>query len=370
MNQTEQHQGDVLVVDDDPCCNELLCGVLREMGFTVHRTDSGVEAYQMICQGDVRIVISDWHMPEMSGIELCQKVRDRPFGDYVYFILLTSLIGREFLLQGLQAGADDFLTKPIDPYELHVRLRVAERVVALEKRALIVFSLAKLAESRDPETGVHLERMREYSRVLAHEMAENPEFKDQIDADFIRAIYLTSPLHDIGKVGIPDSILLKPGRLTPDEFEIMKQHAIIGCNTLDAAYTACPSAEYLRLARDIAVSHHEKYDGSGYPYGLQGSDIPLCGRIVALADVYDALTTKRVYKEAYSHEVAREIILKGRGAHFDPGVVDAFLAQEVLFQRIKCGFDEVPNQAVGPALASVNLSAISMQSVWAASPVQ
>jgi putative two-component system response regulator len=312
----------------------------------------------MICQGDVRIVISDWQMPGMNGIELCQKVRRRVLGDYVYFILLTSLSRREFLVKGLQAGADDFLTKPIDPDELHVRLRVAERVAALGNRELIVFSLAKLAESRDPETGVHLERMREYSRILTQRLATHSPYSQLIDADFIRAIYLTSPLHDIGKVGIPDQILLKPGKLTAEEFEIMKQHAIIGCKTLDAAYAACPSAEYLRLARDIACSHHEKFDGSGYPHGLVGEDIPLGARIVALADVYDALTTKRVYKEAYSHAVARKIIVDSRGSHFDPAVVDAFVELEADFLRIKHQLDDTPatppplvlNSIVPPAM--------------------
>lgn len=337
----------VLVVDDDPCCRELMCGVLSEMGIAAQHTDCGQAAYEMICHGDVRIVISDWQMPGMNGIELCQKVRGRVLGDYVYFILLTSLSGREFLVKGLQAGADDFLTKPIDPDELHMRLRVAERVAALGNRELIVFSLAKLAESRDPETGVHLERMREYSRILTQQLALHSPYDQLIDADFIRAIYLTSPLHDIGKVGIPDQILLKPGKLTAEEFEIMKQHAIIGCKTLDAAYAACPSAEYLRLARDIACSHHEKYDGSGYPHGLIGDAIPLAARIVALADVYDALTTKRVYKEAYSHAVARKIIIGGSGKHFDPAVVSAFVELEDEFLKIKYQLDDDP---IGPPM--------------------
>ena len=343
MHQQNDQRATVLVVDDDICCSELLCGVLREMGVHTISAQSGAEAYELICQGECRIVISDWQMPEMTGIELCEKVRRRQLGDYVYFMLLTSLHGRTNLVRGLQAGADDFITKPFDPYELHVRLRVAERIVSLENRGLIVFSLAKLAESRDPETGAHLERMREYSRVLAQYLATQPKYEHIIDADFIRAIYLTSPLHDIGKVGIPDNILLKPGRLTSEEFEIMKQHTTIGCNTLDAAYAACPSAEYLRLARDIANSHHEKYDGSGYPNGLKGTEIPLCGRIVALADVYDALTTKRVYKDAFSHEAAKKIIIEGLGSHFDPDVVDAFLHKEDRFIQIKnCLDGEVP----------------------------
>ena len=155
-----------------------------------------------------------------------------------------------------------------------------------------------------------------------------------MDGDYIQLLYMTSPLHDIGKVGIPDSILLKPGPLTTEEFEIMKQHTIIGSKTLDAAAAAHPEAKFLCMARDIARSHHERFDGSGYPDGLAGEDIPLCGRIVALADVYDALTTKRVYKPAFSHENAREIILDGMGSHFDPDIVRAFLQNEDRFVEI------------------------------------
>ena len=151
---------------------------------------------------------------------------------------------------------------------------------------------------------------------------------------------MTSPLHDIGKVGVPDSVLLKPGPLTPDEFEVMKQHTIIGSMTLDAACQTYPDARFLAMARDIARSHHERYDGDGYPDGLAGESIPLCGRIVALADVYDALTTKRIYKPAFSHERAREIIVAGRGSHFDPAIVDAFIENEDRFVAIRDEFAE------------------------------
>ncbi len=339
MTDQENCKARILVVDDDVVCCELLAAALRAMGNCVDIAQSGQEAFEHICRGDVRIVISDWQMPGMSGPELCRKIRQRQLGEYVYFILLTSLNRGDNLVRGLEAGADDFLCKPFDPGELQVRLSVAQRIVSLENRNLIVFSLAKLAESRDPETGAHLERMREYSRLLAEHLAKNKAYANEIDADFIRTIFLTSPLHDIGKVGIPDHILLKPGKLTPEEFEIMKQHTTIGCKTLDAAFSACPSAAYLRFARDIAGSHHEKFDGSGYPNGLSGTDIPLCGRIVALADVYDALTTKRVYKNAFSHETARRIIIDGSGQHFDPVIVQAFLEEQNAFQQIKRRLD-------------------------------
>jgi putative two-component system response regulator len=212
---------------------------------------------------------------------------------------------------------------------------VAERILALESRDVVIFSLAKLAEARDTDTGAHLERIREYCLVLAKHLAQLNKYQNLLDGDYIQLLYLTSPLHDIGKVGIPDSILLKPGQLTPEEFEIMKQHVLIGGKTLDAAVRAHPRAKYLQVARDIAFSHHEKFDGTGYPFQLRGVDIPLCGRIVALSDVYDALTTRRVYKPAYSHDVAKSIILDGRGKHFDPDVVDAFEANETQFLAIK-----------------------------------
>jgi putative two-component system response regulator len=253
---------------------------------------------------------------------------------YVYVILLTCLTGRNNLIQALDAGADDFIPKPFNPEELCVRLHTAQRIVALESRDLVIFAMARLAESRDPETGAHLERIREYARILAHELSRQPRFRDYLDGDYLRSIYLTSPLHDIGKVGIPDHVLLKPGRLNPEEFEIMKQHTEIGARTLEAALQAYPSAEFLRLARDIAWSHHERFDGTGYPRQLSGDDIPLGARIVAVADVYDALTTRRVYKPAYSHQEARSIIVAERGAAFDPDIVDAFLSREYDFLEV------------------------------------
>jgi putative two-component system response regulator len=173
-----------------------------------------------------------------------------------------------------------------------------------------------------------------------------------IDADYIRALYQTSPLHDIGKVGIPDHVLLKPGKLTDEEMEIMKVHAVVGAETLEAALQAHPQAEFLRFARDIAWSHHERYDGKGYPRGLVGDDIPLCGRITTVADVYDALTTKRVYKPAFSHDKAKAIIQEGRGTQFDPHIVDAFVARETDFERIREQLSDNPTDSNPPELAS------------------
>ncbi|HEY2252312.1 MAG TPA: response regulator, partial [Planctomycetaceae bacterium] len=318
----------VLIAEDDIVTVLMLQHCLERFGYEVTTVENGLEALELIRTGQFRLVISDWDMPKMSGLELCREIRRRQSSGYTYVILLTSHEGTQRVIEGLDAGADDFVSKPFDPHELLVRLNAGERILSLESRDVTIFTFAKLAESRDKDTGAHLERMREYSRILSIHLEKHGPYVDQIDGDFVQLVYLTSPLHDIGKVAVPDNVLLKPGPLTPEEFEVMKRHASVGWETLDAVLKAHPEAKFLRMARDIAGSHHEKFDGTGYPLGRKGNDIPLCGRIVALADVYDALTTKRVYKPAFTHEKARDIITGAAGTHFDPAVVDAFLENE------------------------------------------
>lgn len=198
----------------------------------------------------------------------------------------------------------------------------------------IMMALAKLAESRDPETGAHLERVQNYCRVLAEALAGKPQYREIITSEFISTLIWSSPLHDIGKVGVPDHILLKPGQLTPEEFEIMKNHPIIGGETIRALIERGRRQDFLEMAMQIAYYHHEKYDGSGYPFGLAGESIPLPARIMALADVYDALTTARVYKHAMPHQQAVELILNGSGRQFDPEIVDAFINRERDFKKL------------------------------------
>jgi putative two-component system response regulator len=330
----------VLIVDDSPLIRATLEAQLSTAGYEVYVACSADEALRMVRKYSCRLVISDWEMPGMSGVDLCRLLRQDDSQGYMYLILLTAHSSEAEKIEGLSAGADDFVTKPFNPAELIARVRIGERVLGLETRHVAIFALAKLAESRDPETGAHLERVRGYSKVLAEKLAGTKQKQDQIAPEFVRLIYETSPLHDIGKVGIPDHVLLKPGRLSEREFEIMRAHTIIGAETLAAAMQQYPEARFLSMAHDIALTHHERYDGSGYPQGLAGDRIPLAGRIVALADVYDALTSKRVYKQAYPHEVASSVIIEERGRHFDPDVVDAFVACEDAFQTIHARYAE------------------------------
>lgn len=347
----------VLIVDDDEGTRELLSEILTDHGYEVSAAQDGREALEMLRTGRYRMVVTDWEMPRLNGLELCREIRSRRFAGYIYVILLTSRDESKDVIEGMNAGADDFVAKPFEPTELCVRIRAGERMLALDSRDLTIFSLAKLADSRDPETGAHLERMREYSRVLAEELSLRGPYRDQVDGQYVQLIFLTSPLHDIGKVGIPDGVLLKHGRLSEREFALMKAHTTIGAATLDAALRGHPEAEFLRMARDIALTHHERFDGTGYPAGLRGAEIPLCGRIVALADVYDALTTARVYKAAVRHDLARNIILDESGTHFDPPIVEAFDRIEEKFLAIQRSFaagDDPPRADVegpGPLVA-------------------
>ena len=341
-----------LIVDDDEFSLELLQDVLNQLGHEVERAADGAEALAKLRRGDIHLVITDWEMPAMNGLELCRAVREGDFDGYVFIIMLTSREGGQQKIEGLHAGADAFLTKPLNPEELLVSLKTAERILALETRDLAMFALAKLSESRDPETGAHVERVQSYARLLAQFLSTTERYHDLIDTEFVRLIFQTSPLHDIGKVGIPDNVLLKPGRLTDQEMTIMRTHVTLGAQTLEASLQRFPGVQFLQMARDIAVAHHERWDGKGYPAGLVGTEIPLAARIVALADVYDALTSRRVYRDAMSHAQAKTLIVRERGAHFDPDIVEAFLRTEPRFIEIKEQFrDDEPSVDAGGSAA-------------------
>lgn len=324
----------ILAVDDDEITRDILEYLIQKSGHEPTICSRGDDALQLLIDGDFHMVILDWEMPGMDGLELCRRIRQMNFGRYLYTIMLTSRSSSNEIVQGLSAGADDFVTKPFNSAEMNQRIRAGARILSLETRDTLIFTLAKLAESRDPDTGQHLERVQQYSRAIAMKLSQHPKYRSQIDSGFIRNIFLTSPLHDIGKVGVSDNILLKPGRLTPEEFEIMKTHTLIGAETLKDAVLRNPEVGYLKMAYEIALSHHERFDGTGYPHGLKGEEIPFSARIVALADVYDALTTKRVYKDAFSHEKTYEIIMESNGTHFDPDVVQAFVEIQEQFMMI------------------------------------
>jgi putative two-component system response regulator len=325
---------------------DLVSGILARCGHQVDMAVDGREALNILRRGEHRMVVSDWEMPHLSGPDLCAAIRAQDFGGYIYTIILTGRNKSADSIAGLNAGADDFITKPVDPAQLAARVRIAERILSLQTCHLTIFAMAKLAESRDPETGAHLERVRTYCQILAQHLTSNPDTAKSLEPGYSQMIYLTSPLHDIGKVAIPDHVLLKPGRLSDREFEIMKTHTTLGAQTLDSAVKAHPEATFLRMARDIALTHHERWDGSGYPNGLQGEAIPMCGRLVALADVYDALTSKRVYKDAFTHDIAREIIMKDAGTHFSPQIIEAFLSVENAFIGVRNQFrDHAPAMA-------------------------
>ena len=346
MNSDKGKDMNVLVVDDEPIARRAAAFALQQAGYDVTTAQDGREALDILTRGQHRLVVTDWRMPEMDGLELCRRIRTSQFNGYIYCIILTGQTGPEETIQGLSAGADDYVKKPFNPAELILRVNIGRRIVGLEMREMTIFTLAKLAESRDPETGEHLQRVRSFCRVIARHLQDNPEFRDQVDDEYIALIYQTSPLHDIGKVAIPDRILLKPGPLTDEEFEIMKTHTLHGAATLDAALKEYPGTSFLVMARDVALCHHEKYSGRGYPRGLAGDAIPLCARIMALADVYDALTSRRVYKEAFSHSKAKSIILNESGTHFDPVMVEAFLAHEQEFIALREQYAEAGDEVV------------------------
>ncbi|MBN2022142.1 MAG: response regulator [Pirellulales bacterium] len=353
----------ILIVDDCPInvriLQELLCDE-----YELESASTGEECLEKIRAFSPETVLLDIMMPGISGYEVCQRIKSSPLGSFTIVILVSGKASAAERLKGYEVGADDYVVKPFDHDELLAKVRIHFRLRATMKelwlanqriqefnseleelveqrsseviatRDVAIFALAKLADSRDPETGEHLERMRNYSRLLAEEISLAGPFAEDVDQQFIENIYQSAPLHDIGKVGIPDAILLKPGRLTPEEFEVMKEHTLIGADALKEATEQGICGGFLDMAAIIARSHHERFDGTGYPDGLVGLDIPLAARIAALADVYDALTSPRVYKPAYDLDVARQMIVEEKGKHFDPVLVDAFLAREGEFREI------------------------------------
>jgi len=318
----------ILAVDDDSVSRLMIKGALEARGYEVTIVERPSEALELIASGAYTLVISDWNMPEMSGVDLCRAVRNLDLEHYLYFILLTARTGTSEIVEGLAGGADDFMAKPFDPAELEIRVQVGLRTVALDTRDATIFALARLAESRDPETGAHLERVRNYARLLAMTLPKLGHFTDVIDVEYVRLMHATTPLHDIGKVAIPDCVLLKPGRLSDREFEVMKSHTVIGARTIAAVAEKYPWVRFLRVAHDIALCHHERWDGEGYPFRVKGDDIPPIARLFAVIDTFDALTSVRPYREEVGPEAAEHAIVEiknGIGTHFWPDAAEAFI---------------------------------------------
>ncbi len=358
-------EGRILIVDDSEINREILRTLLADR-FELDEAADGQECLAKLPQFAPDVVLLDVMMPGLSGYEVCRRIKTSPVGEFTQVMLVSGKASATERLEGFEAGADDYVVKPFNHDEFLARVRVQfrlrnalarlwesdarlrefnselERLVdertreVVAMRDLTIFALAKLAESRDPETGAHLERIQCYSRILADQLRQEGPYTHIVDQQFVEDIYRSSPLHDIGKVGIPDAILLKPGRLTAEEFEVMKRHAIIGAETLEeAAQKSGGCGRYLKMAIEIARHHHERFDGSGYPDGLAGQQIPLSARIVALADVYDALSSRRVYKDAFAPDTTSSIIEAGAGTHFDPAVVEAFRVREHEFQAVR-----------------------------------
>ena len=345
----------LLIADDVPANLNMLGNLLRVAGYQVKAANSGRTALRYAAQKpQPALILLDVMMPDMDGYQTLAALRKDPATRDIPVIFVTALDNARDEERGFQHGAADYITKPIKPDVVLARVRnqllarvaqnwLRDQNAALEAaleaevnrrmeeieliQTVSIRALASLAETRDPETGNHILRTQSYVRLLATRLKDHPRFAATLDDAYIKMLTHSAPLHDIGKVGIPDSVLLKPGKLTADEWEIMKTHARLGSDAIASAERdIAKPVEFLALAKEVARWHHERWDGKGYPDGLMEEAIPLSARLMALADVFDALTTKRVYKDAMHFDEAREIIAAERGRQFDPDITDAFLS--------------------------------------------
>ncbi|EME68851.1 response regulator [Paramagnetospirillum caucaseum] len=348
----------ILVVDDTPDNLAVLSSLLKD-DYRVKAASNGEKALRIAASDNPPdLILLDIMMPGLDGYEVCQRLKADLRTVHIPVIFLTAKVEIDAEKKGLELGAVDYIAKPISPpivlarVKTHLKLKaaadflrdkndfleaeVAKRtgeVMAIQD--VTILAMASLAETRDLETGNHIRRTQFYVKALATRLRSHPRFAVQLDDGAIDMLFKSAPLHDIGKVGIPDRILLKPGRFVPEEFEVMKTHTTLGREAIEHAEQSLGTkVEFLTTAKEIAHSHQEKWDGSGYPLGLAGDAIPLSARLMAVADVYDALISRRVYKEGMPHEAAVAIIAEGRGQHFDPDIVDAFLDIQEEFRAI------------------------------------
>ncbi|MCF8159705.1 MAG: two-component system response regulator [Polaromonas sp.] len=357
----------VLVVDDTPDNLSLVSSLLRD-DYIVRVANNGEKALRIaVSEQAPDLILLDIMMPGMDGYEVCRRLKEDPRSRDIRVIFLTARSEVEDERKGFKLGAVDYITKPISPPILQERIKthlalkaaadflrdknqyleleVARRTQELAAiQDVTILAMASLAETRDSDTGNHIRRTQFYVKALAQQLQNHPRFKHYLIDANIAMLFKSAPLHDIGKVGIPDSILLKPGRFEPEEFEIMKRHTILGREAIEHAEKSLGiEVDFLRTAKEIAMSHQEKWDGSGYPEALRGDAIPISARLMALADVYDALISRRVYKEGMPHDKAAAIIVDGKGSHFDPDIVEAFLVVQKEFQAIAARFVDSDN---------------------------
>ena len=347
----------ILIVDDEPRNIRVLEGVLFPLGYTILSAVNGTECLKSAEDNTPDIILLDIMMPGMDGYEVCSLLKQNAITAKIPVIFVTALSDTKNEKRGFEIGGVDYITKPISPAIVRERVKthlalynqnrsleekVQERTEELLRtRSVTILGLATLAEYRDNETGGHIIRTQRYMGKLLEDLRENIEFRKNYDDEYRDLLFKSAPLHDIGKVGVPDKILLKPGKLTEEEFEEMKKHAQLGHDAIKTAESLLISEDensFLRIAREITLSHHEKWDGSGYPLGINGQDIPISGRLMSIADVYDALISKRVYKPPFTHKKAVGIIIEGKGSHFDPKLVDAFINTQEEFREIGIEF--------------------------------
>lgn len=361
----------VLVIDDSPEILSIINEILKK-DYRIKAANCGKKGLHLAeATPKPDIILLDIMMPDLDGFEVCRQLKTNPITEDIPVIFLTAMNDEANEETGLALGAVDFISKPISGAILRARVKnhlaikqaadfIKDKNIFLinevSKRAqevgftqdVTIFALASLAESRDNETGNHLRRTQQYVRLLAENLQRHPHFSHKLSRTNIEMIFKSAPLHDIGKVGIPDDILLKPGKLTHEEFSVMKSHPSLGKEAIEHAEEQTGrSALFLTFAKEIILYHHEKWDGSGYPFGLSGNDIPISARLMAVADVYDALICKRVYKSSMDHKQASQIILDGKGSHFDPNVVDAFLQLNNAFQHIANQFRDGTPEITG-----------------------
>jgi putative two-component system response regulator len=351
------YPADILIVDDTLANIQVLSGMLKQQGFKVRPVLDGKTALKAAENQAPDLILLDITMPDMDGYEVCSQLKQNPKLSEIPVIFISALTEPLDKVKAFSVGGVDYITKPfqleevrarvenhlrlsglqnkIKEYNMYLEEKVIEQVNEISDSQLAtILALAKLAEYRDEDTGRHIERIQYFCKLLVTRMADMPIFKNQITPIYIDNITHASPLHDIGKVGIPDSILLKPGKLTTEEFEVMKTHTVIGFELLQAIKDRYTKNSFINVGIEISRNHHEKWDGTGYPDKLKGADIPLAARILAVTDVYDALRSKRPYKVAFDHATSCKIILEGRGTHFDPDVIEAFIDLQDMFEQV------------------------------------